>query len=71
MRDEASIVRRLTEEFGLGQAEAEAYIRALEEGYISASVGRVAEALRRRGMVIRSADSVIKQSRLCENSSVG
>jgi hypothetical protein len=54
IRDEPSVVRRLTLELGLTQGEAEAYLRALREGSIArdATDGRLLLA---RGMVISSA----------------
>ena len=56
IRDEVSVVKRLTEELGLMGPEAEAYILALKRGYVSDADGDAIESLLRRGMLIRATD---------------
>ncbi|MDA4134773.1 MAG: hypothetical protein OK441_04315 [Thaumarchaeota archaeon] len=58
IRDEGSVLQRLTLELGLNQSEAETYIRALKEGSIR--VGDLAALpLLARGMLIRAADEKV------------
>ena len=56
IRDETSVVRRLTSFFGLSEAEARSYIRALKDGSIQD--GEV-KSLLARGMLIRSSDEKV------------
>ena len=53
IRDEASVVRRLTEELGLTQGEAERYVEALKDGSVDAEDER-SRRLLARGMLIRA-----------------
>ena len=55
IRDEASVVKRLTEELGLGKAEAEAYLEAIEQG-VARGDHETIRSLLGRGMLIASAD---------------
>jgi len=58
IRDEGSVVQRLTLELGLTRAEAETYLRVLRDG--SMPIGdRAARPLFARGMVIRSSDEKV------------
>jgi hypothetical protein len=58
IRDEASVLQRLTLELGLTRGEAETYIRALKDG--SMRIGdRSALPLLARGMLIRAADEKV------------
>lgn len=56
LRDRESVIRRLREEAGLTEGEAEVYLEALEEGSIDASRKGEVEGLLRRGMVIMAGD---------------
>jgi hypothetical protein len=58
IRDEASVLERLTLELGLTQGEAGTYIRALKEGSIPIQ-DRAALPLLARGMLIRAADEKV------------
>lgn len=55
IRDEVSVIKRLTEELGLGKLEAELYISALKEGVVQGN-GNTTTSLLRRGMLIRTTD---------------
>jgi hypothetical protein len=56
IRDEASVIRRLTSYFELPETEARAYVRALKGGSVE---GPEARALLARGMLIRSSDEKV------------
>ncbi len=56
IRDETSVRKRLTEELGLREPEAEAYILALKRGYVADAEEGAIESLLRRGMLIRATD---------------
>ena len=56
IRDEASVVQRLTGYFGLSDGEAATYLKALKEGWVRE--GEV-KSLLARGMLIRSADEKV------------
>ena len=58
IRDEASVVHRLTQELGLSRTEAETYLRALKEGSLGGSE-EGCRPLLARGMLIRSADEKV------------
>jgi len=55
IRDETSVRKALTTELGLGEQEAETYLRALKEGAIDGDRETV-RSLHRRGMLIKAAD---------------
>ena len=57
IRDEASVMKRLTEELGLKSEEAETYVLALKRGFVAdEDRAVVVQSLLRRGMLIRAAD---------------
>jgi hypothetical protein len=56
IRDEVSVRKRLTEELGLGEPEAETYILALKQGRVADAGGPAVESLLRRGMLIKATD---------------
>jgi hypothetical protein len=58
IRDERSVLRRLTCDLGLSEGEAEGYLRALKEGSL-AKADEVSRALFARGMVISSSDDEV------------
>ncbi len=58
IRDEASVVHRLTQELGLTNLEAEAYLRAIKEGSIGGSDAGSGSLLA-RGMLIMAADEKV------------
>ena len=53
IRDEGSVLERLTGQLGLDRAEAETYLRALKEGSISRG-GEACRSLLARGMLIQA-----------------
>jgi hypothetical protein len=59
IRDEGSVVERLTRELGLTQGEAETYLRGLKEGSIRVSDDPVSLQLLARGMLIRASDEKV------------
>jgi hypothetical protein len=58
IRDEGSVIKRLTAELGLTGPEAETYLRALREGSLRPGEGSSRELLA-RGMLIRAADGKV------------
>jgi hypothetical protein len=56
IRDETSVVERLTGYLGLSEGEARTYVRALKEGSVEDGE---AKSLVARGMLIRSADEKV------------
>ena len=56
IRDEGSVLARLTSYFGLSYEEAKTYVTALKQGSVTA--GEL-DPLLRRGMLIRSADEKV------------
>ncbi len=58
IRDEESILLRLTGELGLARSEAETYLRALKEGSIGTGEEQTRPLLA-RGMLIRSSDDKV------------
>jgi hypothetical protein len=55
IRDEASVRKRLTEDLGLEEKEADTYLLALKQGSVSAE-GNSIDSLLRRGMLIKATD---------------
>lgn len=55
IRDEASVVRKLTDQLGLSTDEAEVYVLALKEGVARGGTDTI-QTLCRRGMLIKSSD---------------
>jgi hypothetical protein len=56
IRDEASVLDRLTREMGLSEPEALGYLSALKKGSLSDADGEATQSLLRRGMLIRATD---------------
>ena len=56
IRDEASVRRRLTEDLGLREVEAETYVLALKDGHVAHAPGEAIQSLLRRGMLIEATD---------------
>jgi formate dehydrogenase maturation protein FdhE len=58
IRDEGSVLERLTRELGLTRGEAEAYLRALKEGSLHMD-DEVSRQLLARGMLIQASDEKV------------
>lgn len=59
IRDEGSVLERLTHELGLTRGEAETYLRALKEGFLRIGDDEVSRQLLARGMLIRASDEKV------------
>jgi hypothetical protein len=59
IRDEGSVLDRLTRELGLTRGEAETYLRALKEGSLRVGDEEASRQLLARGMLIRASDEKV------------
>jgi hypothetical protein len=59
IRDEGSVLERLTRELGLTRREAETYLKALKDGALRTDGDEVSRQLLARGMLIRASDEKV------------